>query len=134
MLNSVEVGIFIKDENIRGVYIPLQPQQFLFPFLRVSPSSSDMLLDKGIKYVVQSFVKLHPEDKLKTKILHSGLKMVKEIEECFFGDNINLKTDRKDFFILQLTGKVLKMYYFKNRNPRNKTKFVIAFLQGIANM
>lgn len=133
MKSNFEVGVFVKDENIKGVYNPfIRPQQFPFTFLRVAPSKTETLVKRGAIFVVQSFSKLKATDKVKTKILHSGLIRLCEFEdEFYFGDNVNLKSNRKDFFIIEVKKKVLKMYYFKNKNPKNKVRFSKDFLNSV---
>lgn len=133
MVTNFTKGIFIKDENTKGLYIPFkQPQQFYFSFLRVAPSKTEILIKNGADYVLQSFSKLKATDKVKTKILHSGLiRLIDYKDEVYFGDNVNLKSKRKDFFIVKIKDGVLTMYYFKKRNPRNKVKFSKDFLKSI---
>lgn len=133
MVSNFAKGIFIKDENTRGLYNPFtQPQQFPFSFLRVTPSKTEILIKNGANYVLQSFSKLKATDKVKTKILHSGLKRLIDFEdEVYFGDNVNLKSKRKDFFIIEIKKGVLTMYYFEKKNPKNKVKFSKDFLQSV---
>lgn len=136
MVTNFTKGIFIKDKNIKGMYnILIEPQQFYFPFLRINPSKSDNLKTNGAKYVVQSFLKLSSKDRVKTKVLHSGLLKVTGYSNCYFGDNVNLKSNRKDFFIMDLKdGSILTMYYFKKKKPKNKLLFTKNFLNGITKM
>ena len=134
MGSNYKLGIFVKDQNIRGMYFLQKPQQFYFPFLRINPSKDDTLKNNGAEYVIQSFLKISLSDQEKTKILHSGLIEVAGYAGCYFGDNVNLKKREKDFFILYLNNGILKMYYFNGRNPRNKRKFAKAFLDSIANL
>lgn len=135
MESKVEVGIFVKDKNTRGLYIPFEPQQFYFLFIRINPSKSENLILIGAEYVVQSFLKTSPKDRVKTKVLHSGLLKVTGYNNCYFGDNVNLKRNRKDFFIMNLKeGSILTMYYFKNKKPQNKLLFTKNFLNGITKM
>ena len=135
MESKVEVGIFVKDKNTRGLHIPFEPQQFYFPFIRINPSKSENLKLIGAEYVVQSFLKTSPKDRVKTKVLHSGLLKVTGYNNCYFGDNVNLKSNRKDFFIMNLKdGSILTMYYFRNKKPQNKLLFTKNFLNGITKM
>lgn len=134
MGNDFKIGVFFKDENIRGMYFLRKPQQFYFPFLRINPSKDENLRKNGAEWVIQSFLKMSSMDREKTKVLHSGLLQLAGYSGCYYGDNLNLKKNTKDFFILHLNNGTLKMYYFNGKNPRNKRKFAKAFLNSIANL
>lgn len=135
MRADFEIGVFKLDKTTRGLYV-LEPHQlFSFDFLRVNQSKSEILKNKGVHLVVQSFSKTSAKDRIKTKVLHSGLLRVTSFKDCHFGDNISLKQNRKDFFILdRKENDTLIMYYFKNRKPRNKHKFIETFLKSITNV
>lgn len=134
MKSSLIIGAFVKDKDIRGMYNPFKLQyQFPFNFLRVSEIKTEIIKQNGADFVIQSFAKQKPTDKDKIKVLHSGLIRLKEFNDVYYGDNISLKNNRKDFFIVEMQKGILTMYYFKNRNPRNKVKFSKNFLQTINN-
>lgn len=103
-------------------------------FLRVSEIKTEIIKQNGADFVIQSFSKQKPTDKDKVKVLHSGLIRLNDFKEAYYGDNISLKSNRKDFFIVEMQKGILTMYYFKNRNPRNKVKFSREFLKTINNL
>ena len=104
MKNNIEIGVFAKDKNIKGSYIPLNPQIFPFPFLKIEPTKTESVKKNGAELIIQSFAKIKKSDKEKSKILHSGIIRIDDCnDEVYFGDNINLKTNQKDFFILSIT-------------------------------
>jgi len=132
MKNDFTKGIFIKDENVRGNYTLSQPPHFYFSFLKVSSTKDEKIKKRGATFIIQSFKKLNITDKEKSKILHSGLLLVENINyEAYLGDNISRIRNQKDFFIVKISPGILTMYYFSKTNPRNKQKFAREFLDSL---
>ncbi len=93
----------------------------VFPFIRLTEPKESYLLKRGVKYVMQSFVG-------NQKVLHSGLVPFSDKEGFYYGDNLK-ENNKKDFLIVYLDEKNLKilLYVIRNRNPKDKEAFALSF-------
>jgi len=94
--------------------------KFPFSFIRFSEPRQDYLINNGATNVMQSF-----ENNI--KVLHTGL--IPIYEGFMYGNNINEK-GKLDFIIIEYDGinEEVHFWLFKNRKPKNKTKFTEKFI------
>lgn len=113
---------FVKSD-IKGIYNKEnQEHNFPFDFLKFERAKSDYLTQRGAQLVVQSWT-----GKGSKKILMSGLLTVPHCKDAFYGNRLN-DNGKKDFFIIYMVApKRIVMFFFKNKNPRNKSKFFTEF-------
>ena len=92
-----------------------------FPFIRLTEPKESYLIQRGAKFVMQSFL-------VNKKILHTGLVPFSDKDGFYYGDYIK-ENNKKDFLIVYLDEKNLKilMYIIRNRNPKDKEAFALSF-------
>lgn len=92
-----------------------------FQFIRFTEPKESYLIQRGAKFVMQSFLD-------NRKILHTGLVPFSDKEGFYYGDYLK-ENNKKDFLILYLDEKSLKilLYVIPNRNPKDKEAFALSF-------
>lgn len=128
-----EFARFQKSTKHKGIYDLIENDLFPFYFVKFSEPQQDYLKNNNVEVVIQSW----SNDK-ENKSLHTGLIHIES--DFYFGNNIN-QNGKLDFIIVRFLPKKeqLLFWLFKNRKPRNKTKFTSSFIsyliksQGVFN-
>lgn len=92
-----------------------------FQFIRLTEPKESYLIQRGAKFVMQSFVG-------NKKILHSGLVPFSDKEGFYYGDYLK-ENNKRDFLIIYKDDKNQKIlfYVIPNRNPKDKESFALSF-------